>query len=150
MPEFDDIVLIGGPTTQNMWAIADGNAVKQGRGRAVRVPSGAGEALSARQLVWMAPGDALIHPAEDTNRPLIGFMVADAAPSEDAVIQTDGVVQDNDPTPAWSWTPGAPLYATAAVTPTPGALTETAGSSPPVAIALTATTILILPSGLGG
>jgi hypothetical protein len=143
-----NLELIGGPTVQQMWAIVDGNMQLIERGRSVRLS--AGEALTARQLAWIDPADAQAHPAEDADRPLIGFVVADADVDTDVFVQVDGTITDDQVTPTWAWTPGAPLYATAAVTPTPGALTETAGSSPPVAIALTATTILILPSGLGG
>lgn len=143
-----NLELIGGPTVQQMWAIVDGNMQLIERGRSVRLS--AGEALTARQLVWIDSADVQAHPATDADRPLIGFVVADADVDTDVFVQIDGVITDDQVTPAWVWTPGAPLYADNGVTPAPGTLTETAGSTPPVAIALSATVILILPSGLGG
>lgn len=145
-----NLPLIGGPATQNMWAIVDGAMVLIERGRTAKAR--AGEAIAVRDLVFFGEDTATptvpkVQLATNADRPMLGFATMAAAYDAELFVQTDGVVIDPQATPTWNWTPGALLYAHGS---TPGALTETqpSGFAPPVAVALSATTIWVLPAGM--
>jgi hypothetical protein len=143
--DFSDLQLIGGAHVQNMWALLDGNMLLLARGRGVKITTG--EAVVIRQLVRLNPTTAKADLAVNDDRPFLGLMTEDADAEVEAIVQTEGLVVDDQPTLTWDWTPGQPVYAHAT---TPGALTQTAtpgAFQPPVALALTPTALLLLPPG---
>lgn len=145
--EHSDLELIGAASVPNKWAIIDGNVVKIARGRVLKRQ--AASSLAARQLVYVHPASGKFALATTANRPLAGLITENVGADEDAFAQYEGIVIDDAATPAWNWTPYAPLYAHPT---TPGALTQTPPGvgvfSPEIGLALSATIVWLYGAGL--
>lgn len=91
--------------------------------------------MMADGLMWKAKADSL------TTMNLIGIVPVSVALGLSGKLRWNGWIENI----AWIWTVGAPLYLSAA---TGGALTETppSANSIPIAVAKTATRIVIYPS----
>ncbi len=131
----------GAAGVQNKWALYDGNFDRIEAGRTFKAT--AGGALAAGDLVYLNSSRQAVK-ATNANRPLLGFALSAASAGQDVYVRQEGLVTVS----SWAWTPGSLLYPS---TTTAGALTATPTSGvfqPPVAVALTATTIWIFTGGL--
>lgn len=106
----------------------------------------AGEALSEGDHVYLKVGDGKVWKAVSTSTPKLGLVQSPKTPvvaDEKVYVQVDGLMKCAvEPTPVgvtWAWTAGSYLYGTAVA----GTLSHTNDGYGPVALALTATEILI-------